>query len=44
MALWGVKVVGILFGGITNEDTSEEGLERVYSGMTCLYFPLLLDG
>ena len=28
MVLWGVKVAGIWFGGVTDEDTSEE-LETV---------------
>lgn len=30
MALWTVKGVGVLFGGVTDEDTSEEGLESVF--------------
>ena len=30
MALWGAKAVSILFGGVTEEDTSEEGLESVF--------------
>ncbi|RPD60274.1 galactose oxidase [Lentinus tigrinus ALCF2SS1-7] len=30
MALWSVKNMGILFGGVTDEDTSEETLESVF--------------
>ncbi|KDR71068.1 hypothetical protein GALMADRAFT_144144 [Galerina marginata CBS 339.88] len=30
MALWAAKSVGVLFGGVTDEDTSEEGLESVF--------------
>lgn len=30
MALWGAKSMGICFGGVTDEDTSEETLESVF--------------
>lgn len=30
MALWPAKGMGILFGGVTDEDTSEETLESVF--------------
>jgi hypothetical protein len=30
MALWAAKGMSILFGGVTDEDTSEEGLESVF--------------
>ncbi|TFK53261.1 galactose oxidase [Heliocybe sulcata] len=30
MALWANKGMGLLFGGVTDEDTSEEGLESVF--------------
>jgi hypothetical protein len=30
MALWSAKGMGILFGGVTDEDTSEETLESVF--------------
>lgn len=30
MALWSAKNMGILFGGVTDEDTSEETLESVF--------------
>ena len=30
MALWGAKAVGILFRGVTDKDTSEDGLESVF--------------
>lgn len=30
MALWANKNTGILFGGVTDEDTSEESLESVF--------------
>ncbi|KAF9049842.1 hypothetical protein BJ165DRAFT_1341529 [Panaeolus papilionaceus] len=30
MALWGTKGMGILFGGVTDEDTNEETLESVF--------------
>ncbi|KAJ3503550.1 hypothetical protein NLJ89_g8380 [Agrocybe chaxingu] len=30
MALWAAKGMGVLFGGVTDEDTSEEGLESVF--------------
>lgn len=30
MALWSAKNMGVLFGGVTDEDTSEETLESVF--------------
>ena len=30
MALWAAKGMGVLFGGVTDEDTSEETLESVF--------------
>lgn len=30
MALWGNKSLGVLFGGVTDEDTNEETLESVF--------------
>jgi len=30
MALWSAKSTGVLFGGVTDEDTSEEVLESVF--------------
>ncbi|PPQ95943.1 hypothetical protein CVT26_016109 [Gymnopilus dilepis] len=30
MTLWAARNVGVLFGGVTDEDTSEEGLESVF--------------
>ena len=30
MALWTAKGTGVLFGGVTDEDTSEEGLESIF--------------
>lgn len=30
MTLWAAKGLGILFGGVTDEDTSEEVLESVF--------------
>ena len=30
MALWASKNMGVMFGGVTDEDTSEEGLESVF--------------
>ena len=30
MTLWAAKSMGILFGGVTDEDTSEETLESVF--------------
>lgn len=30
MALWVAKNMGVLFGGVTDEDTSEETLESVF--------------
>jgi len=38
MALWGTKAVGILFGGVTDEDTSEEGLESMFWNDLCVLF------
>jgi hypothetical protein len=37
MALWGAKAVGVLFGGVTDEDTSEEGLESVFWNDLCVF-------
>lgn len=30
MSLWTAKNTGVLFGGVTDEDTSEETLESVF--------------
>ena len=30
MALWSAKNMGVMFGGVTDEDTSEETLESVF--------------
>ena len=30
MSLWQAKNMGILFGGVTDEDTNEESLESVF--------------
>ena len=30
MTLWPAKMTGILFGGVTDDDTSEETLESVF--------------
>jgi len=30
MTLWAAKSMGVLFGGVTDEDTSEEGLESMF--------------
>ena len=30
MTLWAAKAMGILFGGVTDEDTNEETLESVF--------------
>lgn len=30
MALWAAKNMGVLFGGVTDEDTNEETLESVF--------------
>lgn len=30
MALWSSKGMGVLFGGVTDEDTNEETLESVF--------------
>ena len=38
MTLWGAKAVGILFGGVTDEDTSEEGLESVFWNDLFVFF------
>lgn len=40
MALWGTKNMGICFGGVTDEDTSEETLESVFHND--LYVMILL--
>ena len=37
MTLWGAKAVGILFGGVTDEDTSEEGLECILERSVCVF-------
>ena len=40
MALWSNKAMGILFGGVTDEDTNEETLESVFHNdmLACLFF------
>ena len=41
MTLWTVKGMGILFGGVTDEDTNEETLESVFWNdlyATCFFF------
>ena len=38
MALWATKGMGVLFGGVTDEDTSEEGLESVFYNDMCVVF------
>ena len=40
MTLWAAKAMGILFGGVTDEDTNEETLESVF--WNDLYIPFLL--
>lgn len=30
MSLWPTKNMGILFGGVTDEDTSEETMESIF--------------
>jgi hypothetical protein len=30
MTLWAAKSLGVLFGGVTDEDTGEETLESVF--------------
>lgn len=36
MSLWPTKSMGILFGGVTDEDTSEESLESVFHNDLCV--------
>ena len=39
MALWSAKNMGVLFGGVTDEDTNEETLESVFHNDMCVYSP-----
>lgn len=41
MALWSAKNMGILFGGVTDEDTSEETMESVFHNDLYVYVPRL---
>lgn len=36
MALWQAKNMGVMFGGVTDEDTSEETLESVFHNDMCV--------
>ena len=36
MAFWAAKGMGILFGGVTDEDTHEETLESVFWNDLCV--------
>lgn len=43
MALWAAKNMGVLFGGVTDEDTNEESLESVFhNDLYVVSFPHLL--
>lgn len=37
MALWSAKSMGLLFGGVTDEDTNEETLESVFHNDLCVF-------
>lgn len=47
MALWSAKNLGILFGGVTDEDTSEETMDSVFHNdlyaLHSLYVGSLID-
>ena len=36
MAAWTTRAMGILFGGVTDEDTNEETLESIYHNDLCV--------
>ncbi len=37
MTLWGIRDLGVLFGGVTDEDTNEETLESVFHNDLCVF-------
>lgn len=38
MGLWSAKGTGVMFGGVTDEDRGEEGLESVFWNDLCVFF------
>lgn len=42
MAGWSTRDMGVLFGGVTDEDTNEETLESVYHNDMCVFYLLVI--
>lgn len=38
MALWSARGLGVMFGGVTDEDTDEESLRSVFHSDLCVFF------